>query len=121
MTAVRFQAAIDNTTRFETAHKVEAYLGLVPGEHSSSDRQRRTGITKAGPPAVRRTLLQAAWSAWRCRPSDPMVEWAKQVEKRRGKHIAVVALARKMAGILFAMWRDGTIYNPQEGARASHA
>lgn len=121
VTAVRFQAAVDDPARFETAHKVEAYLGLVPGEYSSSERQRRTGITKAGPPAVRRTLLQAAWSAWRCRPLDPMVEWARQIEKRRGKNIAIVALARKMAGILFAMWRDGTNYNPPASASVSHA
>jgi len=42
--------------------------------------------------------------------------WAMQVAERRGKRIAVVALARKLAGIAFAMWRDGTTYNHQRGA-----
>jgi len=117
VTAVRMMAAIDDVARFESAAKVQAFLGLVPGEHSSSDRQRRTGITKAGPPSVRRTLLQAAWCVRLKRPSEPMVQWAIEVEKRRGKHIAIVALARKMAGILFAMWRDGRAYDPR---RATH-
>jgi hypothetical protein len=39
-----------------------------------------------------------------------MAAWALEIEKRRGKRIAVVALARKLAGILFAIWRDGSLY-----------
>jgi transposase len=73
VTAVRLTAAIDEVSRFGSAAKVQAYLGLVPGEHSSSEQQRRTGITKAGPPAVRRTLLQAAWSLRLRRPREPVV------------------------------------------------
>jgi hypothetical protein len=46
-----------------------------------------------------------------------MVDWSLEVEKRRGKRIAIVAFARKLAGILFALWRDGTLYSPKEGAR----
>ena len=45
-TALRFVADLDAIGRFPTPHKVEAYLGLVPGEHSSAQKQRRTGITK---------------------------------------------------------------------------
>jgi transposase len=112
VTAVRFVAAVDQIDRFETAHKVEAYLGLTPGEDSSSMRVRRTGITKAGPPRLRWALVQAAWSLWRTRPTDRNVVWAQEVAKRRGKRVAIVALARKLAGILFAMWRNGTDYNP---------
>lgn len=115
VTAIRFVAALDKVGRFEGAHKVEAYLGLTPGENSSSERQQRTGITKAGPPQLRWTLTQAAWSLWRTRPHDPNVLWAQEVTKRRGKRIAIVALSRKLAGILFALWRDGTTYNPNHG------
>jgi transposase len=119
VTAVRFVAAIDDPSRFRTAHHVESYLGLTPGENSSSDRQQRTGITKAGPKPLRRTLIQAAWTAFR-QPSDaPMVAWARRIAARRGKFIAVVALARKIAGILFALWRDGTIYDPAWAAAVS--
>jgi len=45
-----------------------------------------------------------------------MILWAAEIEKRRGKRIAVIALARKMAGILYAIWRDGTTYDPTRGA-----
>jgi transposase len=94
---------------------VESYLGLTPGEDSSGSRQRTTGITKAGSSALRRTLVQAAWSAMRtC--TDPMVRWALEVMHRRGKRIAVIALARKMAGIMYALLRDGTKYNATRGA-----
>lgn len=116
VTALRFRSAVDDVARFGDAHELESYLGLTPGEKSSSGRQRRTAITKAGAPRVRWALCQAAWSAWRSRPNDPMVQWAKRIAQRRGPRIAIVALMRKMAGILFAMWRDGKPYNPSKGA-----
>jgi transposase len=111
-TALRFVAALDEVSRFPGPHAVESYLGLVPGEDSSAERQRRTSITKAGPTALRWCLVQAAWAARRTRRRDPMHRWVDEVEKRRGKRVAVLALARKLAGILFAIWRDGSVYEP---------
>lgn len=119
VTALRFLAALDDVTRFHNAHRVGSYLGLTPGERSSSERQQRTGITKAGPKVLRSVLIQAAWTALRTHKAEPMVRWATQIAERRGRFIAVVALARKMAGILFAMWRDGTDYRPSRGAQLS--
>ena len=118
-TALRFVAAIDEPGRFATAHHVQSYLGLTPGEHSSSARERRTGITKAGPMALRRTLVQAGWVAM-ClvRTSHPMIDWARRLAERRGRPVAAVALARKLAGILFALWRDGTTYQAKRSADA---
>jgi transposase len=110
-TALRFVAALDVVTRFASAHKAEAYLGLSPGEKSSSERQQRLGITKAGSNSVRWVLIQAAWILRTCcrSPAARKLQlWAAEVEKRRGKGVATVALARKLAGILFALWRDGT-------------
>jgi transposase len=121
VTTVRFLAALDDASRFPNAHALQSYLGLTPGEHSSSERERRTGITKAGPTELRRALVQGAWSAFRTQPNDPMVVWATQIAARRGKFIAVVALARKLAGILFAMWRDGTPYRADQAARSGTA
>jgi transposase len=65
VTAVRFLATIDQCDRFGSAHAVQSYLGLTPGERSSSLKERKTGITKAGPAALRWMLVQAAWTAWR--------------------------------------------------------
>jgi transposase len=119
VTAVRYAAALDDVRRFDRASAVQSYLGLVPGENSSSDKRRITSITKAGSPPVRWALVQAAWSARRWRKQDPMVRWALEVEARRGRHVAIVALARKIAGIMYAIWRDGGAYDAKRGALAS--
>jgi transposase len=111
ITAVRFIAAIDDPSRFATAHRVQSYLGLTPGEHSSSERERKTGISKAGPTALRLCLVQGAWTVFRMK--QPMSAWAHQLAERRGRHVAIVALARKLSGIMFAVWRDGTVYSPR--------
>jgi transposase len=119
VTALRFAATVDRIDRFSGAHAIQSYLGLVPGEYSSGDRTRRLGITKAGATATRVVLIQAAWSVRRYRKDHAMARWAAEIEYRRGKHVAAVALARKIAGILYAIWRDGTVYNPFRGSRAA--
>jgi transposase len=116
--AIRFIAALDQVKRFPSSHSVQSYIGLVPGENSSSQRKRRTAITKAGPPRVRWVLGQVAWVFRQvCRrrnPRDPLAIWANELEKRRGKKIAMTALARRLAGIMYALWRDGTHYQPSK-------
>jgi transposase len=118
VTAVRFVAAIDDRTRFTSAHAVEAYVGLVGGQRSSGDRTRHLGITKAGSPALRWCLVQAAHCAKRTLRAGPLRDWVDAVEQRRGRQVAVVALARKLTGILFALWRDETRYDPLRTNRA---
>lgn len=117
VTAVRFAAAIDDVGRFADAHRLQSYLGLTPGESSSSQRKRRTGLTKAGSSKLRWVLVQAAWVARRYYKDHPMVAWSYEVESRRGKQIAVTALARKLAGVLYAMWRDGSPYEKERSTR----
>lgn len=121
ITSLAFVASIDDATRFPSAHHVGAYLGLTPGEDSSSQRQRRTGITKAGPSLVRFALVQAAWVLLRKYPADPIARWGAQIAARRGPRIAAVAVARKLAGVMFALWRDNSSYNATRAARAADA
>jgi hypothetical protein len=68
---------------------------------------------------MRAVLVQASWAALLSRRhrNDPMMIWAREVARRRGKKIAVVALARKLSGVLFAMWRDGTDYDATQAAK----
>jgi transposase len=117
MTAMAFVAVIDDVTRFGEAMSVSSYLGLTPGERSSSGKIRRTGITKAGPAILRQYLTQAALTLRRLRPEDPMCQWAERIKQRRGKQVAIVALTRKLSGILYAMWRDNAAYQPSRGAK----
>jgi transposase len=114
VTAMAFIAAIDGAERFGHAHQVEQYLGLVPREQSSGERRGRGHISKAGSPEVRTLLVQAAWSLMHSKApaSAPLQSWALRVAARRGKQIAIVALARKLAGLLFALMRDKTTFEP---------
>lgn len=114
ITAAAFVAAVDDAGRFQHAHQVEAYLGLVPRERSSGETQHRGRITKAGNVRVRWLLVQAALSIRRSRNprTAALAAWANRIAARRGKKIATVALARRLAGILYAMLRDGTDYTP---------
>jgi transposase len=113
-TSTAFVALIDNVARFPKAHKFESYIGLVPSEWSSSERRIKEGITKRGDSRVRWLLIEASWSILN-RPRVDTAElrnWALQIAVRRGKKIAVVALARRLGGILFAMLRDNKPYDP---------
>jgi transposase len=117
VTAARFVAAVDDVDRFPSAASVASYLGLIPGENTTGFRTKRTRLTRAGAPQVRWALGQAAWSVDIRRTQDPMVHWAKQVAARRGVQVAIMALARKLAHVLYALWKHGTTYDP---ARSAH-
>jgi transposase len=114
ITASAFVAALDVVSRFERAGQVTSYLGLVPQEYSSGEKQRRGGIVRSAHPHLQSLLVQAAWRV--SRASDPRTEsfrtWAQAIARRRGKKVAMVALARRLARTLFAMWRDQTEYQP---------
>jgi transposase len=110
VTALAFVATLDAAPRFARADQVASFLGLVPGEHSSGDHCRRGRITKRGPRRLRWLLVQAAWCVWRSARAEvsALRAWAHRLGARRGTRVAVVALARRLATIVFAMWRDGT-------------
>ncbi len=96
--AAAYISVIDNPGRFRKAHQVEAYLGLVPSE-STSGKRKVGAITKQGNAYLRGVLVQAAWSVLRGRRSDPLKSWGQAIAKKRGKKVAAVAVARRLAGI----------------------
>jgi transposase len=117
ITAAAFVAALDDVSRFagrRDAAQVTSYLGLVPREYSSGEHQQRGRVMRSAHRYVQALLVQAAWRVWRS--SAPRVaalrSWAQAIACRRGKKIAIVALARRVARLLYAMWRDGTDYQP---------
>jgi transposase len=115
--ALAFVATLDTAARFRGAHQVESYLGLVPREWSSGEIQRRGHVTKSGNSRMRWLLVQSAQALMRTarRPETAVLrEWAERIAVRRGRRIAAVALARRLAGILYAMWRDGTEYKAEK-------
>jgi transposase len=112
LTASAVVATIDDVTRFASAHQFEAFLGLVPGERSSGEKRRVGRITKAGNSRARYLLVEAGWRILRSKSPETAAlrAWALKIAVRRGNRIAVVALARRLAGILYAMWRDDAPY-----------
>jgi transposase len=115
VTATTFAATIDDASRFGAAKQVRSYLGLVPREYSSGERQHRGRISKAGGSRARTLLVEAAWALlrWRTEKNKALYDWAMRIAARRGRARACVALARKLAAILYAMWRDGTEFDSQ--------
>lgn len=103
VTSSAFVSVIDNPARFASAHQVESYLGMVPSEYSSVESQHRGHITKQGNSRVRWMLVQAAWVILRSKneKAQGLKTWGLQIAQRRGSKIAAVAVARRLAGILW--------------------
>lgn len=116
--ALTFRTQLDTIDRFTHAGQVSALIGLVPREASSAERRHRGHITKAGPRELRSLLVQAAWACWRSKYSATLRAWAEQLAARRGRRIAVVALARRLSRILYAVWRDGSPFDVKKLAAA---
>src|SRR4029453_4353721 len=114
ITASAYVAALDDAARFGGAAQVASYLGLVPREYSSGEQQRRGRVMRSAHPYVQALLVQAAWRIVRVKNPRPaaLPTGADGSATRGGKKIAMVALARRLARLLFAMWRDEVAYDP---------
>jgi transposase len=111
--ALSYVATLDTPARFGgDAGRASAFLGLVPTEDSSAERRQRGHLTKTGPGELRALLVQASWAIWRSTSvkSAALRRWAHALAARRGRRIAVVALARRLSRILYALWRDDTTF-----------
>lgn len=126
LTAATIASEICDFRAFSNAPAFMAFTGLVPSEHSSGAKTQRGSITKAGNQHLRRVLVEAAWS-YRYRPAvgyelrrrqqtQPQTviahSWAAQhrlhakfakVAARHEKNVAVVAVARELAGFVWAL------------------
>ena len=98
--AIGVLAAIGPIDRFQSPDKLVAYLGLNPSVHQSGDSRPRHGrITKQGSTHARTMLVEAAWQA--VRGPGPLRAFYERIARRRGNHIAAVAVARKLAVIVW--------------------
>ena len=109
---------IGTPQRFHCGKQVASYVGLVPSEESSGDRRRLGHISKQGNALLRFLLMEAAQVTVRSQP-----EWRSRffrLAMRRGRKIAKVAIARKLAVHLYWMWRQGWDYRQMQ-TLGSHA
>jgi transposase len=108
LTALAFVLVIGEAERFQCGKQVASYLGLVPLEDSSGNRRRLGHITKQGSSILRFLLVEAAQVTVRSLP-----EWRSRyfhLMMRRGRKIAKVAMARRLAVCLYWMLRQGWDY-----------
>ena len=101
--ALAFVLIIGRVERFQCGKQIASYLGLVPLEDSSGNRRRLRHITEQGSSMLRFLLVEAAQVTVRSLP-----EWRSKyfhLIMRRGRKIAKVAMARRLAIRLYWMWR----------------
>ena len=114
-------AHLDDPKRFRTAAQVASYAGLVPKQFESGTIKRSCRITRRGPTLLRAMLVEVAWMVY------VRNGWAKEFVQRisRGvpsrKNIAIVALARKLLIVLWAMLRENVPWRPPRLAAAGAA
>ncbi len=108
---------------FNNQRQVGACVGLVPQPYDSGDSRVDQGISKQGNRRVRALLIQMAWMWLRYQPDSALAQWfrrrwAQGGGSKRGKRIAIVALARRLAIALWRYLKDGVV---PEGAALKRA
>jgi transposase len=109
LTALAYVLIIGTTERFHCGKQIGSYVGMIPSEDSSADKQRLGHISKQGNSLLRFLLVEAAQAAARINPA-----WRRRyihLAMRRQKSIAKVALGRRLGIRLYWMWRNGCNYS----------
>lgn len=112
VTALTFATAIDDPRRFRRSRDVAAYFGLTSKRWQSGNSIDVQGrISKAGDPDVRHALYEAAnCLLHRYKKPDRIKAWGLNLAKKKSHNKACIAIARKLAVVMHAMWTDGTCY-----------
>ena len=108
LTATALVALVGDIRRFRSGRHFASFLGLTPKEASSAGRRRLGAISKQGDIYVRMLLTHGArsfvWHAKTAAPPTTLQRWAVHTEQRRGHNVATVAVANKLARIVWAVW-----------------
>jgi transposase len=109
LTAIRFLLELGDIRRFRRKEELSSFLGLIPGEYSSGEKEHKGHITKQGCRWLRAWLVECGWSAIR---KDPvMLEKFNRVSLHSGsRKKAIVAVARKLAIRMRAVLLSGEPY-----------
>jgi len=110
ITASSFVAIIGTPERFADSNHVVSYLGLAPSMNDSGDTERHGRITKAGSSSMRTLLCEVAQHA--ARLTHPLNPYFVRVAAKHGYKKAAIAIAQRLARIMYRMWRDGTDFLP---------
>ena len=115
LNATALVAAVGNAETFARGRNLAAWLGLVPRQATTGGKPRLLGITKRGSKYLRKMLIQGARSALPTlsRSNTRLGRWLRSLLARTHSNTVVVALAAKMARIVWALLRYGTTFEPR--------
>jgi transposase len=119
--ATALLAAVGDGRQFRKGRDLAAWLGLVPRQHSTGGKTTLLGISKRGNPYLRRLIIHGARScvAHLNRERDRIGGWLDQLEQRMHKNKVIVALANKIARMVWAvLTRPGNLYERVDPAHA---
>ena len=121
LTATALVAAVGDAAEFRNGRELSAWLGLVPRQYSTGGRPRLLGISKRGDRYIRYLLIHGARSALRTagRHDNRRSRWALEVESRRGRNIATVALANKNARAAWAILAKAVTFDSNHLGKAA--
>lgn len=121
LTAKAFAATVDDPQRFANGEQVADYVGLTPGVNQSGERCVRGSITRQGDHLLRWHLVEAAHAMIRQSRDCRLKRWAQQLAEKKGAAKARVALARKLAIVLWRLWIKGERFEAEHGAAPAAA
>jgi|SRR5664279_5587422 len=112
ITATALVASLGDGHLFQRGRDASAWVGLVPGQHSSGGKDRLLGISKRGDAYLRTLLIHGARSALNAAKNkdDNLSRWVQNLCQRRNKNIAAVVLANKTMRMAWAMLKSGADY-----------
>ena len=114
ITATATVAAIGNGAAFKKGRGFAAWLGVVPGEHSTGGKQKLTGTSRRGNKYLRKLFVQGAHAVLlqKTRQSTYLSTWLANLTTRKRTQVVTVALANKMARMAWALLAKGEAYRP---------
>lgn len=107
-----YQATIDDPGRFHSAHQVADYVGLAPRVYQSGELELRGRITREGDKLLRWHLVEAAHVLLTRGRDCALKRWGLELAARKGASKAKVAVARKLAVLLWRLWLKGEDFHP---------
>ena len=112
LAASALAATIGDPKSFRYGRQLSAWIGLVPRQYSSGGKQLLGGITRHGDAYLRKQLYLGAQCLMMSRAKGPLVEWARRLRARRPFRVVVIALANKLARIVWALLARRQDYQP---------
>ncbi|EQA64282.1 transposase, IS116/IS110/IS902 family [Leptospira alexanderi serovar Manhao 3 str. L 60] len=116
ITSLAIMSYMGDCKRFSSAKQAAYYVGLVPSVDISGDTVRYGRIVSRGCHAIRRVIVQAAWSLVRCQHGGKIKEFYQRLYLKKGAKKSIIATSRKMIEVLYSMIRTGDLFDsmPEE-------